>query len=74
MLGELDDCDTVAPPKSRCYVTLNLRGPTSPLETKVISAMLFGSQKAINIDQSSVNSVLLNAGQVKQFINVFFFF
>lgn len=46
---------------------IQLKGPSSPLDTQVHSVLLDSDQKAINIDAHSVNSVFLTSMQQVRF-------
>lgn len=47
--------------RSECRFTMNLKGPSSPLEMKVFSIMQCSLSKTIMIEGNSVNCVLLDA-------------
>lgn len=51
----------VIPNNMKCMVKMNLNGPHSPLETRMYSAMRIGSLKSVDIEQNSVNSVMLDS-------------
>lgn len=60
------------PTPNQCYVTLNLNGPISPLETRVSGAYGNGLNQNVLIEPQSVNSVLLDdRSQVKQLHFIF---
>lgn len=52
------------PPRHTCNLEVRLRGPFSPLETKLYSVMRSGASKTVNVDPLSVNSILLDTLQV----------
>ncbi|KAI9579934.1 hypothetical protein GQX74_000722 [Glossina fuscipes] len=52
--------DIEAPPRELCSKIIKLRGPYSPLETKIYSAIAAGTWKCVEIEKESVNSVLLD--------------
>ncbi|KAI8129774.1 putative ATP-dependent RNA helicase spindle-E [Lucilia cuprina] len=54
------DFDIPSPPKQLCNKLIKLRGPYSPLETKIFSAVRVGEWKCVQIERESVNSVLLD--------------
>ncbi|XP_050083849.1 probable ATP-dependent RNA helicase spindle-E [Anopheles aquasalis] len=58
---EDDDEEIVEPPAELLRLTLQLRGPYSPLETRCYSSMASSFLKAVSIEQDSVNSVLLES-------------
>lgn len=48
------------PPREYCTRNITLRGPYSPLETKIFSAVRIGTWKSVQVERDSVNSVLLD--------------
>uniref|UniRef100_A0A1A9WJJ3 Probable ATP-dependent RNA helicase spindle-E n=1 Tax=Glossina brevipalpis TaxID=37001 RepID=A0A1A9WJJ3_9MUSC len=54
------EIDVEPPPRELCNKTIKLRGPFSPLETKIYSAIAAGTWKCVEIEKESVNSVLLD--------------
>uniref|UniRef100_A0A1A9UTM0 Probable ATP-dependent RNA helicase spindle-E n=1 Tax=Glossina austeni TaxID=7395 RepID=A0A1A9UTM0_GLOAU len=52
--------DIEPPPRELCSKIIKLRGPYSPLETKIYSAIAAGTWKCVEIEKESVNSVLLD--------------
>lgn len=48
-------------PSAKCKRKLDLRGPFSPLESKVYAAIRIGTWKTVIIEQDSVNSILLDS-------------
>uniref|UniRef100_A0A1I8NW04 Probable ATP-dependent RNA helicase spindle-E n=1 Tax=Stomoxys calcitrans TaxID=35570 RepID=A0A1I8NW04_STOCA len=56
----LKDKDVEPPPLRNCNKILKLRGPFSPLETKIFSAVRAGTWKCVDIERDSVNSVMLD--------------
>ncbi|XP_005191065.1 probable ATP-dependent RNA helicase spindle-E [Musca domestica] len=54
------DKDIPPPPLTMCNKMIRLRGPFSPLETKIFSTVRAGSWKSVEIERDSVNSVLLD--------------
>lgn len=48
------------PPVDLCTKSITLRGPKSPLETKVYAAFRSAEKKNVGIDRQSVNSILLD--------------
>ncbi|KAM7362904.1 tudor domain containing 9 protein spindle E [Cochliomyia hominivorax] len=52
--------DVEPPPKQLCNKIIKLRGPYSPLETKIYSVVRVGEWKCVQIERESVNSVLLD--------------
>lgn len=54
------DFDIEPPPKELCNKFIKLRGPYSPLETKIYSAIRVGQRKCVQIERESVNSVLID--------------
>lgn len=54
------DKDVEPPPLKICNKIVKLRGPYSPLETKIYSAVRAGTWKCVDIERESVNSVLLD--------------
>lgn len=50
-----------APSQEQCRQEIKLRGPFSPLETRVYVLTEAGSSKDASIDGHSVNSVLLDS-------------
>lgn len=49
------------PPAHECRFTMRLKGPHSPLEMQVYSAVKCGSHRSVNVEWNSVNSVLLDS-------------
>lgn len=54
------DLEIEAPPARLCVKDIQLKGPFSPLETKVYSAIRIGTWKSVSIERESVNSILLD--------------
>ncbi|CAG9856543.1 unnamed protein product [Phyllotreta striolata] len=52
--------DFEAPKLSKNHVTVNLKGPFSPLEMTVYGCMASSSSKSVSIESSSINTVLLD--------------
>ncbi|XP_063702967.1 LOW QUALITY PROTEIN: probable ATP-dependent RNA helicase spindle-E [Culicoides brevitarsis] len=48
------------PPEYLCTKVIQLRGPTSPLETQVYATFRSGQSKSMTVDRLSVNSILLD--------------
>lgn len=48
------------PPIQQCKLTMDLKGPFSPLEMKIYSLISTGDHKKVTIDPNSVNTVLLD--------------
>uniref|UniRef100_A0A1A9UDK7 Probable ATP-dependent RNA helicase spindle-E n=1 Tax=Glossina austeni TaxID=7395 RepID=A0A1A9UDK7_GLOAU len=48
------------PPKQLCTRILHLRGPFSPIETNIYSAISMGSCKAVQAERDSVNFMLID--------------
>lgn len=55
------DEEITIPDDTKCMIRLPLNGPHSPLETRIYSAMRIGNFKSVNIEQNSVNSVMLDS-------------
>ncbi|EDV49067.1 probable ATP-dependent RNA helicase spindle-E [Drosophila erecta] len=55
------DLDLPPPPLDKCNTIVMLKGPSSPLECSMQSIIRVGSSKRVNIDNASVNAVLLDA-------------
>uniref|UniRef100_A0A1A9W595 Probable ATP-dependent RNA helicase spindle-E n=1 Tax=Glossina brevipalpis TaxID=37001 RepID=A0A1A9W595_9MUSC len=49
-----------SPPKELCTRTLNLRGPFSPIETNIYSAINIGCCKSVQTERDSVNFMLID--------------
>ncbi|XP_061390701.1 probable ATP-dependent RNA helicase spindle-E [Musca vetustissima] len=49
------DMDTEPPPRELCRNVIRLRGPFSPLEINIYSAIRIGTWKSVQIDRESVN-------------------
>lgn len=60
MLPNRDVVVKEPPPLNKCANYIKLRGPFSPLETKVYAAIRAGIWKSVNIERESVNSVLID--------------
>ncbi|XP_075146643.1 tudor domain containing 9 protein spindle E [Haematobia irritans] len=54
------DKDVEPPPMKICNKVVKLRGPFSPLETKIFSAVRAGTWKCVQIERESVNSVMID--------------
>nr|CAD7447198.1 unnamed protein product [Timema bartmani] len=52
--------DPDPPNREECPITVNLRGPHSPLEMRIYGQTLVGEERDLFIDPNSVNSVLLD--------------
>nr|CAD7262416.1 unnamed protein product [Timema shepardi] len=52
--------DPDPPNREECPITVNLRGPYSPLEMRIYGQTLVGEERDLFIDPNSVNSVLLD--------------
>ncbi|XP_075145158.1 putative ATP-dependent RNA helicase spindle-E [Haematobia irritans] len=55
------DLDCEPPPRELCTRLIKLRGPFSPLELNVFSAIRVGAWKTVQIDRESVNSVNIDS-------------
>lgn len=55
------DLDTEPPPRELCRRQMRLRGPFSPLETNIYSAIRIGAWKTVQIDRESVNYISLDS-------------
>lgn len=55
------DEEIIIPADTKCLVRVPLNGPHSPLETRIYSAMRIGNFKSVAIEQTSVNSVMLDS-------------
>lgn len=56
-----DDYDFESPDASECIEQIHLKGPFSPLEMRVFGITNSSLGKNVKIEQSSVNTVLLDA-------------
>lgn len=54
------DMDFEPPPKQLCNKVIKLRGPYSPLETRIYSALRVGQFKCVKVERDSVNSALID--------------
>lgn len=55
------DYDVEPPPKRLCNKTLKLRGPYSPIEMNLFSAIRVGTCKSVSLEKDSVNFIQIDS-------------
>ncbi|XP_073816762.1 probable ATP-dependent RNA helicase spindle-E isoform X2 [Musca autumnalis] len=55
------DMDTEPPPRELCKNVMRLRGPFTPLDINIYSAIRVGTWKTVQIDRDSVNNVNIDS-------------